>query len=247
MFICQRLIPLKARVKGRNICSIVAHSKEEKGIRLSDLPDINNGIIEFAKEAEVENRVAEVIDAGTTEFTAECYEIYIIPELGSLVKINNPPLEIYGVVCQAGTSSIEPGRLPIARGKDQTSQESVYQASPQLLKLLRSTFRALVVGFRQGNKLYQYLPPRPPPIHAFVHNCVPDEIAQFSQSTDFLNLLNNPKMPIANEELVATTLRVMSRYHIDPQTFLVKAGKKLALLYGGDYQRLKMILGRLQL
>jgi hypothetical protein len=193
----------------------------------------------------MENKVAEVIAAGTNDFTAECYELYNIPSFGSLVKIINPPVEIIGVVCQATTAGIEPGRRPIARGKDEATEEAVYQTSPQLAKLLRSEFQALVIGHRKDAKIYQYLPPKPARIHSFVLTYSPEEIKEFSQSLEFLNLLTTNNQ-IPQEELIAATLREMSRAQTDPPSFLVASGKKLTTLLSGDYQRLKAILGRLQ-
>ena len=191
-------------------------------------------------------RVGEVIEASTADFVAECYELYQSPPLGSLVKTVDSPVELYGIVCQATTASIEPGRRPIARGKDEASEEEIYRSSPQLLKLLRSEFSTLVVGHRQGDKLYHYLPPKPARIHAFVHLCSPDEVREFSQSFDFLNMLINNHLPVLVEELVAASLRNMSQAHEDSHAFLVAAGKELAVLLGGEFSRLKAILGRIR-
>jgi hypothetical protein len=55
-------------------------------------------------------RVGEVIEASTAEFTAQCYELYQIPPLGSLVKTKDQSLELYGIVYNAATTSLEPGR-----------------------------------------------------------------------------------------------------------------------------------------
>jgi len=121
-------------------------------------------------------RVGEVIEASTADFTAECYELYQSPPLGSLVKTTDLPIELYGIVYHATTSSLEPGRRPIARGKDEATEEGIYRSSPQLAKLFRSEFSALVVGHKEGDKLYHYLPPKPARIHAFVHLCSPDEV-----------------------------------------------------------------------
>jgi len=72
-------------------------------------------------------RVGEVIEAGSTGFIAQCYELYQLPPLGSLVKTNNEELELYAVVCNATTTGLEPGRRPIARGKDEESEEAIYK------------------------------------------------------------------------------------------------------------------------
>ncbi|MFC1939812.1 hypothetical protein ACFLXO_03900 [Chloroflexota bacterium] len=195
---------------------------------------------------ELKDRVGEIIEASTMDFVAQCYELYQSPPLGSLVKTMDLPVELYGIVYNATTASLEPGRRPIARGKDEASEEEIYRSSPQLLKLLRSEFGAVVVGHRQGDKLYHYLPPKPARIHSFVYQCDPEEVSEFSQSLDFLNILINARLPVSVEELVAASLRQMSGVHQDPHAFMVAAGKELAMLFSSDFNRLKAILGRIR-
>jgi hypothetical protein len=192
------------------------------------------------------SKIGEIIESNTSDFIAEAYELYNLPSLGSLVKVAGPAIEIYGIVCQAGTASIEPGRRPIARGKDETSEEAVYQASPQLLKLLRSEFDVITVGYLSGGVIHQYLPPKPPRIHAFVYPCSPEEIINFSRSLDFLGLLTAENIEVPAEELIAAVLREMSQVQDDPHTFLVVAGKTLINTVGGDYRRLRAVLARLR-
>jgi hypothetical protein len=196
--------------------------------------------------AELEDRVGEVIEASTTGFVAQCYELYQSPPLGSLVKTRDLPVELYGIVYNATTTSLEPGRRPIARGKDEESEEEIYRSSPQLMKLLKSEFEALVVGHKRGDKLYHYLPPKPARIHSFVYQCTPAEVMEFGQSFDFLNIIINARLPISTEELVAASLRQMSQAHEDPRAFLVAAGKELAILLSGNLNQLKAILGRIR-
>jgi len=192
-------------------------------------------------------RVGEVIEASTTGFTAQCYELYQMPPLGSLVKTGDSAAELYGIVCNAATTSLEPGRRPIARGKDEDSEEAIYRSSPQLAKLLRSEFEALVVGHREGDRLYQHLPPQPARIHGFVYQCSPDEVKDFGRSFDFLNIILNAHLPVPGEELVAASLRRMSQAHEDRRAFLVAAGKELAILLSGNLNQLNAILGRIKL
>ena len=165
-----------------------------------------------------------------------------MPPFGSLVKTG----DIYGIVSNAATTSLEPGRRPIARGKDEASQEAIYQSNPQLLKLLRSEFSALVVGHKSGDKLYHYLPPQPARIHGFVYLCSPDEVKEFGKSFDFLNILINAHLPVSTDELIAACLRQMSQVYEDHQAFLVAAGKELAILLSGELNQLKAILGRIR-
>jgi hypothetical protein len=195
--------------------------------------------------AEVQ-RVGEVIEASTADFVAQCYELYQLPPLGSLVKTGDSSVELYGIVYNAATTSLEPGRRPIARGKDEESEEEIYRSSPQLKKLLKSEFEALVVGHKQGSKLYHYLPPKPARIHSFVYQCTPAEVTEFGRSFDFLNIIINARLPVPTEELVAASLRQMSQAHEDQRAFLVAAGKELATLLSGNLNQLKAILGRIR-
>ncbi len=191
-------------------------------------------------------RVGEVIEASTTSFVAQCYELYQLPPLGSLVKTSDLPVELYGIVYQATTTSIEPGRRPIARGRDEASEAAIYQSSPQLARLLRSEFEALVVGHRENDKLYHYLPPKPARLHGFVYLCPPEEVREFSQSLAFLNILINTSLPVATDELIAACLRRMSQVQADRHSFLVAAGKELAVLFSGQLNHLKAVLERIK-
>jgi hypothetical protein len=197
-----------------------------------------------------EQRVGEVIEACTTDFTAQCYELYQSPPLGSLVKTRfevqsseAQEASLYGIVYKAQTGSGEPGRRPIARGKDEKNEDEIYRASPQLLKLLKSDFSVVVVGYKTGETIYRYLPPRPARIHGFVNLCTDEEVRQFSRSFDFLNILLKSKLEIPMEELVGAALRLMGQvYGAERHAFLVSAGKELAALLSADYAQLKAIL-----
>jgi len=192
------------------------------------------------------DRVGEIIEASTTGFTAQCYELYELPPLGSLVKTKDGELDMYGIVCHATTGSLEPGRKPIARGKDEESEEAIYQTSPQLSKLLRSEFNALVVGHKRGENINQYLPPNPARLHGFVYACSPDEVKEFGRSLNFLNILVSAHLPVSIDEIIPAALRLMSQSQEDPRAFLVAAGKELAVMLGGQYNQLRAILGRLK-
>ncbi|GAI27374.1 unnamed protein product, partial [marine sediment metagenome] len=74
-----------------------------------------------------------------------------------------------------------------------------------------------------------------------------EEVKEFGQSFDFLNLLINTRLPVPTEELVAASLRQMSQAYEDPRAFLVAAGKELAILLSGNLNQLKAILGRIKL
>ena len=70
---------------------------------------------------ELSNRAGEVIEASTTDFVAQCYELYDAPPLGSLVRTGSDP--IYGIVHGVATRSMDPARHPIPRGRDEDGEE----------------------------------------------------------------------------------------------------------------------------
>jgi len=190
-------------------------------------------------------RIAEIIEATTIEFVAQCYELFELPSLGSLVKTIDGEFNLYGIVYNAATASVEPGRRPIVRGKDEPDEEAVYNSNPQLKKLLRSEFNAVIVGYKQGDTLYYYLPPKPARIHGFVYECPVEEVKSFSASLDFLEVILNTRLSLPTEEVIGAALRQMSRSHEDPNRFLVGAGKKLAIMLGDDFNKLRILLGKL--
>ncbi len=191
-----------------------------------------------------EKKVGEVIEACTIDFVAQCYELYQSPPLGRLVKSCWEENQyLYGVVYRVTTGGIEPGRRPVARGKNEQNEAEVYHSNPQLSKLLRSEFKCLVVGHRLDARIFQFLPPKPARIHGFVYPCAEEEVKEFSQSFDFLNTLLKAKLDISIEELTGATLRQMSQvYGEQKRIFLVSAGKELATLLSQDYGQLKAIL-----
>lgn len=191
------------------------------------------------------DKIGEVIEASTGQFVAECYELHSPPPLGSLVKTNDGDVEIYGVVCNAATESVDPGRRPIARGKEEVTEEGIYRQHPQLSKLLRTTFDTLVIGHGQGDELHHYLPPRPSRVHSFVYLCENDEVLSFTQSLDFLPILLNTRTGTV-DEIVSACLRQASCAQDDRRAFLVKAGKEIAVLLSGDLNRLNAILRRIR-
>ena len=189
------------------------------------------------------NRLGEVVEASTGDFSVQCYELYEAPPLGALVRCSDDS-PIYGVVGQVATTSLDSARRPIARGRREDSEEAVYRSNPQLERLLRTEFRALVVGHALDSRIMRFLAPGPPRIHAFVYSCVGDDVREFTSSLEFLPLLLSA--PIGSpDDIVASFIRQASAHHPEPRAFLVEAGREIATLLGRDTQRLNGLLKRL--
>ena len=190
-----------------------------------------------------EDRLGEVVEASTTEFVVQCYELYTAPVLGSLVKCGDDD-SIYGIVHEVATRSVDAGRRPIARGRDEDDEDAIYQSNPQLSRLLSTEFRALSVGHVEDGALRRWLAPLPPRIHSFVYPCSNDDLREFSAEFDFASILLSA--PIASaDDVLAAFLTMAGRAHSDRDAFLVSAGKRLTPLLGGQMQRLDGILRRI--
>lgn len=194
-------------------------------------------------------RVGEVVDAGTTSFTAQAYTLHEAPPFGGFVRASNGEHDVIAVVADAHTGSVDPGRRPIARGRDEADEEDIYRRNPELRELLRTEFQAIVVGFRESRSGYRrWLPGRPPRLHAFVHECSAAEIVAFTERLDFLPTLLGEGSRGPVDELVAACLREAAAARGDDRAydFLVAAGKQLAVLLAGEPNRLGAILRRLR-
>ena len=188
-------------------------------------------------------RLGEVVEATTSEFVAQCYDLYAAPALGSVVRCGDDNA-IYGIVHEIATRSVDTGRRPIARGRDEDDEEAIYRSNPQLSRLLSTEFRALSVGHVERGELRRWLAPFPPRIHSFVYPCSEETLREFSAELDFVSILLSA--PIASaDDVLAAFLKMAGDVHPDPDAFLINAGRRITPLLGGQMQRLGGILRRI--
>jgi hypothetical protein len=205
------------------------------------------------------DHIAEVIETATTEFLAQCLEpenlsFPVMPPFGSWVKAIDEESgnQIYAVVYHATTSPIDSVHRARALG---LSLQDLREQQPQIFAMLKTEFRAAIVGFQpparipngatpENAPIYQHLPPRPPQIHQAVFRCATGEIIAFSQQLDFLRtLLQMSSAPV--DALVAATVREIYQLRRADRPWLVQAGRTLSLLLKDDYDRLRVILSQI--
>ena len=191
-------------------------------------------------------RIGEIVEATTTAFTAQCYVLHDAPGFGSFVRASDGETDVLAVVANAWTGSVDPSRRPVARGRDEPDEESIYRNNPELPEILRTEFTALVVGYRGPSGGYeQRLPRRPCRLHAFAHSGRRDEVREFTDQLDFLQTLIAGGGAVA-DELVAASLREAAAVRDGDRDYLIRAGKELAVLLGSDVSRLTMLLKRIR-
>ncbi|WOD41340.1 HAS-barrel domain-containing protein [Nodosilinea sp. E11] len=200
------------------------------------------------------DHIAEVIETATTEFLAQCLEpetlaFSAMPAFGSWVTALDEESgnTVYGVVYHATTSPIDSVHRARALG---LSLEDLRQQQPQIFAMLKTEFKAAIVGFQAPDlagqplgPLFQHLPPRPPQVHQAVYCCSAEAVIDFTDQLDFLRtLLAMGGAPV--DSLVAAVLRQGYQLRKLDRPWLVQAGRTLSVFLKDDYDRLRMILGQ---
>ncbi|WP_138506347.1 HAS-barrel domain-containing protein [Nostoc sp. PA-18-2419] len=201
------------------------------------------------------NHFAEVIETTSTEFLAQCLEpedlsFPSMPPFGSWVcgVDEESGNTVYAVVYYATTMPIDSVHRARALG---LSLQDLREEQPQIFAMLRTEFRAAIVGFElspqnpsYNRRVYQYLPPRPPQIHQAVYRCEPEAIIKFTEELDFLRtLLCISGAPV--ESLTAAAIRDVYQLRKADREWLIKAGRSLSVLLKDDYDRLRFILSQI--
>ena len=187
------------------------------------------------------DRIGEVMEAATSEFTVQRCRLYEAPAVGSLVLCGER-VPVYGVVCDATTQSIDRGRVAVPRGMDAASEADVLRSNPQLDRLLCARFRAVAVGFQEGGAVWRYPPLIAPRLYSFVRECDSAEIREFSSSHEHLQTLLDASTGGVTDFVVAAFLRQVSTAYPDARAYLLSAGKVLALALREQVPRLSRIL-----
>ena len=194
-------------------------------------------------------KIAEIIESSTRAFVAEVYREAEAPAFGSWVQVEQEGGgALFGLVSHVEIASYEPSRRAVAFGM---TPEELQREMPQVLELLRTTFRAQVLAFRAADgTIRQTLPPRPAGIHAFVSACATDAVAALGAPYDFLRtLVRNPDPSVPVDELVVavlTNVYTAAGGRHGGEAALVEAGRALSRLLNDDHERLQSILRRVQ-
>lgn len=191
--------------------------------------------------------IAEVIASSTGSFTAEVYRGKEAPAFGSWVRVRHENgTEIFGLVSRVEIGSVDPHRRAIALGR---TPEELRLEMPHVLELIRSTFIAQTVAYRDWDgRIRQTLPPSPPSLHSFVVSCSADDVCALGQPYDYLRTLaRNPDPTVPADDLLVAVLRQIYEAS-DPkgegEQALLEAGRVLSRLLNDDHERLHSILRR---
>lgn len=186
--------------------------------------------------------IAEVIESCSTEIRAQCRELEVSPPLGSIIRIDSKPVS-FALVYQISTQCLDPGRTPTAYGK---SLNQLEQEHPEIFELLRTEFKAILIGHEDKGNIFPILPFQPPRIHSFVYLSPAEESSRLTTQPEYLRRLLSASLSSV-DELIVTCTRQLLKVHPNKNDFLLAAGKELASLIPEDYERLKSILRRINI
>jgi hypothetical protein len=197
-------------------------------------------------------RIGEIIETETAAFCAESFALHRPPALGRLVCVETeslPPADgspaqralTFAVVCYGTTASPDPGRRAVRRSTEDVYDGAIYREHPQLELTLRTEFTARLVGFAEGMRIRQYLPPQPPRLHYSVHDCSVDQVQAFTERLTYLRLLL-ATVEIPPEQLLAAHIRQVYRARGQDERWLSLAAREVAGLLKSDYERLMTVL-----
>jgi hypothetical protein len=190
--------------------------------------------------------IGEVIATSSVSLTAVSFILHQPPALGSLVKVEVQEAQrtLYAVVSFGTTTGLDPGRRVLRRSTDEVRDAGIFAQHPQLEKVLRTEFQALLVGYRtEDGPLHQNVPPQPPPLHYTVSHCAPEEVRAMSEKRGYFRLLLASGGELAPEQLLAAHIRETYATRGDDRLWLDGAASDAAALLRADYDRL---LGLLQ-
>ena len=204
-----------------------------------------------------EGAVGEVVESSTRQFVAEVSRDARPPAFGAWVEVEVESGErLYALVSHIETGSLEPGRRAVALGM---GRDELRREMPQLQELIRTTFRAQVLAYReasrggQAGRLRQTLPPLPPSLHDFVRPAPADAVAALHDPEgqfDYLRTLaRHPDPAVPADDLIAAAIRQAHEAYgrgERGQEVLVAAGRALARLLNDDHERLQSILRRVE-
>lgn len=151
------------------------------------------------------------------------------PVFGSLVKIDDGNLWMYGVIDNAIVRNAEtPGNRPFA---------------------FHTELSILLIGSQSKHRPdelpHQQIPDHAPRRKSQAWVCTDEEWYAFSMETHFIKIIFESSVVQPADTLIATVVRRLSSVYPDPHLFLINVGRELASLAPGDPERIQTLLQKI--
>jgi hypothetical protein len=192
-------------------------------------------------------QIGRLLRAGNVGFVAGCQVSQEqIPALGALVQVPlNSGTNIYGLVYDIHIDDDGLVRQLVTAGE---IQEAVI-ADNRINRNVPLEVSVLAIGYRQGDRIYHLLPPRPPLSLDSIYLCSDEEIRRFTPTgrLGYLrHILRARDLPV--DELLAAHLLQAGQAHRQAGAFewVEQATQELITLLRDDYATLMNVLGALK-
>jgi len=104
--------------------------------------------------------------------------------------------------------------------------------------------QAAIIGYREGGRIYQHLPPQPPDVHDFVYEASAEDVKMLSANFEFLRLLSHINS-VPTDELIAAAIRQAAASRPGDE-YLIEAGRAISQLFRSDYDRMVSIVKKIR-
>ena len=186
---------------------------------------------------------AEVIESSLQGFLAQSWEWNRFPQFGSMVTVSAEPRILCGVVHQVQTGSMDPVRYPFAYKK---TEAELIAEQPHIFEFLKTTFRVLIIGYKETNSFFYLSPPEPAKIHAFISPMDQQLAQKFFSNHGYLSALFSSQSKLFNiDELILALIKFQRTIEVLDKKELMHTIGNLRLLMGNDYRRIKILLQRI--
>jgi hypothetical protein len=192
--------------------------------------------------------IGRLLSAGNSAFTVGCSVSQLnVPAFGSLVRVTPSTTEDYHVYGLIHDIHIEDDGL--VRQLVTTLQvDDAVIADNRINRNVPLEISVLAVGYRQGERIYHLLPPRPPLSLDVIYLCEADELRRFTVAGRFgyfRHVLRAVDLPVG--ELLAAHLQQARAAHeaASNPDWVSAATRELITLLRDDYPTLMSVLGAL--
>ncbi len=192
--------------------------------------------------------IGRLLSAGNTAFTVGCSVTQVnVPAFGALVRVTPDAAENYHVYGLIHDIHIEDDGL-VRQLVTTVQVDAAVIADNRVNRNVPVEMSVLAVGYRQGERIYHLLPPRPPLSLDVIYLCDPDELRRFTAAGRFgyfRHVLRSIDLPVG--ELLAAHIQQARSAHqaagnID---WANAATHELITLLRDDYPTLMSVLSTL--
>ena len=172
--------------------------------------------------------IGEIIEVSSRSAIAQSYELYDCPPIGSVVKCGDDTEDIYGVITNIETRSIDPGRSPNPKGPGFAEVNELYKSNPEITHLMKTEFNIVFLGYKHENTTTISIPPTPPRIFSFISTLPEDEMINIFSDEGLVKFIVNSNMELKDDVIIM----IISKYLNSKKTKTEEIGSFTSQLVG---------------